>query len=259
MNSKVYFVFIIYKLGIKELRLINLLSKNVILVDNSGLKDNPYKKQGINVVSNGVNFGFGGGANVGIKLALERGADWVSVMNQDLGLSKKAFDNLTKTIISQKPGIVGPFAGELDKNRWTTILPAMKVNYISGACMAIHRNVIEKIGFFYDPYFMYYEDVDYCIRAQRAGFPLVRFETSGISHEDSPTLGKGSYLHQYYLARNHLLFVERQAPLSIKLYEYLRLPISMSECFMADKKGTFTGLSDYLLRKFGEKSYDHRG
>ena len=252
MNSKVYFVFIIYNLEVKKLTLIESLSSNIILIDNGDLGDS-YKKNGIKVINKGLNLGFGRGANVGIKLALERGAEWIAVMNQDLVITKNTLDKFITKIINKKAGIVGPFGGELDENRWTTILPSMKIDYISGACMAIHRDVIDKVGYFYDPYFMYYEDADYCMRAQRAGFPLIPIEVPGISHADCPTLGRGSYLHQYYLARNHLLFVERQAPLAIKLYEYLRLPMSVFETTRNEKKGTRDGINDYFLRRFGEK------
>ena len=95
--------------------------------------------------------------------------------------------------------------------------------------MAIHKRVIEKIGYFYEPYFMYYEDADLCVRAKNAGFPLKKLNGAGIEHSDRPVWGKGSRIHEYYLARNHLWFVWRLAPWNVKLYELIRLPKTLLE------------------------------
>lgn len=261
MRGTIWFVIVAYNSDKKVLRAFRhaLAGQQVIVVDNT-------KK----------NFGYGGAANKGIRKALKEGAEWAVVMNQDLTISRKGIETLIKALESSPRGIVGPFAGMLDHRRWTTILQenqnelhkatpcpstSLRVNsqgsglgeqeYISGSLMAIHRDVIEKIGYFYEPYFMYYEDVDYCIRAKRAGFPLIHTYNSDIRHHEHPSLGKGSFLHEYYLARNHLLFIERQAPVLVKLYEVLRLPKTIAQAI--DNKGKRTGLMDYFLRRFGEK------
>ena len=101
--------------------------------------------------------------------------------------------------------------------------------YISGSFMAIHRKVIAEIGYFYAPYFMYYEDVDLCVRAARCGFPLKKLNGAGIEHTERPVWSKGSRQHGYYLARNHVWFVWRLAPLRVKLYECIRLPKTLLE------------------------------
>ena len=205
-----------------------------------------------------MNLGYGGGANIGIEQALSLGADWVIIMNQDLKITRKGLKKFADELKRTNPALVGPFAGSLDEKRWTTMLSSKPVDYISGGCMAIHRDVIDKIGNFYEPYFMYYEDADYCIRAKKSGFPLIQSMTSDICHEDNPYQGKGSFLHECYLARNHLLFVERQALLSVKLYEWSRLPKSYSEFLESDNKGGLSGIKDYLLRRFGEKIYEYQ-
>lgn len=206
---------------------------NVIVVDNT--KNNR---------------GYGGGANVGMRQALKLGAKWMVVMNQDIEMSKESVRTLTDVLKKSQPAIVGPFAGGLDPKRWTTIVPATKMDYISGSVFAIHRDIIDRIGYFYEPYFLYYEEVDYCIRARRGGFPLRWLPISGITHEESVGLGKGSFLHNYYLARNHLLFVERCAPRQVKLHEFLRLPKTIVEYTL--KPGALLGLFHYFLRRFGK-------
>lgn len=198
------------------------------------------------------NFGYGGGANVGIRYATEHRAQWIIVLNQDVVMKKATVHALYKQLQTSPAGIAGTFVGSLDLKRWTTILPSRKVDYVSGSCIAIHKDVFEKIGYFYEPYFMYYEDADLCIRAKKAGFPLIHVTIPGISHTDTTSLGRGSFLHQYYLARNHLLFVERNAPLEVKIHEIVRLPKTIWEHWRKKEWGALTGIRDYFLRRFGQ-------
>lgn len=168
------------------------------------------------------NLGFGAGANVGMKRAFDAGATWAVICNQDISLTKIGIAKFVKALEHCAPGIVGPEAGELDPKRWTTILPNnKKVDYISGSLMAIHRDVWEATGGFYEPYFMYYEDVDLCIRAKKAKFALAQVKIVGFQHTPGG--------NNYFLARNHLLFVWRNAPVSVKLHEIIRLPKTLWE------------------------------
>lgn len=240
MQSTIRFIIVVYRPDKKVLKALTdaLAGQQVMVVDNT-------KK----------NLGYGGAANRGMKTAFDAGAQWVVVINQDIKLTKMGITHLCAIVQQCDAGIVGPWAGTLDSKRWTTILNNNETKfhgeheYISGTFMAIHRQVWEMLGGFYEPYFMYYEDVDYCIRARRGGFHLIYRPIDGIKHDDNLSLGKGSFLHEYYLARNHLLFVERQAPLSVKLYEYLRLPIAFGEAMY--NKGKRSGLTDFFFRKFG--------
>lgn len=177
------------------------------------------------------NLGFGGGANVGMKKAFDAGAAWAIVCNQDVTLTKQGVAKFVKALEHCATGIAGPEAGSLDPKRWTTVLAsrpgleARSVHYISGSFMAIHRDVWEATGGFYESYFMYYEDVDLCIRAKKANFALEQVKIVGFQHESHGSDAS----KEYYLARNHLLFVWRLAPLTVKLYEFFRLPKTLFE------------------------------
>ncbi len=237
MKQDIWFVIVTYKPDTAVLGRLgkSLAGTSIITIDNS-------KK----------NLGFGGGANGGIRKALDSGAQWVVILNQDIDLTKKDVEKFYRKLQSLPPCIAGPFVGRLDELRWTTILPSEKVDYISGSCIAIHRQVFETIGFFYEPYFMYYEDVDFCVPVKNAGFPLIHMSIAGISHNETTSLGRGSFLHQYYLARNHLLFMERNAPVSVKMHEIVRLPKTIWEHVKKKEWGALTGIRDYFLRRFGQ-------
>lgn len=61
-------------------------------------------------------------------------------------------------------------------------------DWVVGASMMIRRKVLETIGLLDDRYFMYYEEVDFCLRARRAGFPIRYVPESVIVH----LIGKSS-------------------------------------------------------------------
>lgn len=169
-----------------------------------------------------TNVGFGAAANRGMEEAFSAGATWTVVCNQDIQMMRKGAAQFCAAVRKSPPGIAGPQAGSLDPRRWTTVLPARgSVAYVSGSMMAIHRDVWETVGGFYEPYFMYYEDADLCVRAERAGFVLTCVPVEGFAHVP--------HANAWYLARNHLLFVWRLAPLTVKLYELLRLPKTLFE------------------------------
>ena len=199
MNKNVEFVFILYRPTRAQKR-----NTRGIVIDNT-LK----------------NIGYAAAANEGVRRAFKNGITWVVICNQDIVLTRKDKNILIRTLQNLLPGIAGPEAGSFDPRRWSTIVPPRgSIDYISGSCMAIHKNVYLTIGGFYEPYFMYYEDADYCVRAKKAGFPLSQINLPGFEHPRACS----SRIKKYYLFRNHLLFVLREAPWRVKLHEFLRLP-----------------------------------
>lgn len=238
MKNKVVFVIVTYRPHPRQLeQLLNVLAEySIIKIDNTKEK----------------NLGYAGGANAGIKLAMKQRAKWVVILNQDLIVSTAGIKRLIDRLQDLPVSIAGPLAGRLDAKRYTTIITSRKIDYLSGSCLAIHRAVVDKVGNFYEPYFMYYEDADYCLRARRAGFKLHHIDLPQLLHEESSSLGKGSMLHEYYLARNHLLFVERQAPPNVKLHEIIRLPKTVWEHYENRNRGALLGIKNYLLRRFGQ-------
>lgn len=236
--KSIYFVLVTYKPNKKALEALKktLADWPVVVVDNT---DN--------------NRGFSGGANAGIFEAMKAGAQWIVVMNDDMLLTQEAIQKFTDILKKSPAAIVGPFAGALDTVRWSTIYPSRTVDYISGSIMAIHRKVIEAVGYFYAPYFIYYEEVELCLRAKRAGFPLIHIPLAGVSHKESETMGRGSFLQEYYAARNHLLFVSRNAPISVQIHEIIRMPFTLYKYYQDGNVGALTGIKDFALRKFGKK------
>ena len=62
-------------------------------------------------------------------------------------------------------------------------------DWVSGASMIIRRQVIEDIGLMDEGYFLYFEEVDYCYRARRAGWQCWHVPSSSVLHLEGSSTG----------------------------------------------------------------------
>jgi GT2 family glycosyltransferase len=241
----------------------------------------------VQITKNAQNLGFTEGNNVGIRQVLENQADYVIILNNDTIVDKDFVNNLLCILESEnRIGIVGPkiyFAKgfEFHKNRYkdeekgkviwyagglidgNNIIchhrgvdevdhrqydRSEETDFVSGCCMAVKKEVFEKIGLFDKKYFMYLEDVDLCQRAKRAGWKITYEPKAVIWHKNAASSGKpGSKVHNYYLARNRLLFGMRYASVRTKL-------ALIKESFfllIRNLPGERKGIIDFYLRRFG--------
>lgn len=229
----------------------------------------------IKIIQNKTNLGFSGGNNIGIKYSISKGADMVFLLNPDTEifpntisclvrfLSKSVYSGIAGPRIYAKDGSMWSLGGKVDRKRYTAGLIGFGkrdekkwekpqiVDYVPGTAMLIKKEVIEKIGFMLEDYFLYYEDVDYCFLAKKYGFKSCYVPASEIVHDWSLIVGKLSAKKEYYMARNHLLFVERHAPLFVKIREVARLPKTIYYHYKNGNKAAVGGVVDYFLRHFG--------
>lgn len=271
MRQKVGFILVCYYTPLYRFkRLINAFGKRqVIVVDNTENESyrllNLYRKRSqkppknVMFLTGTENLGYAISVNIGLKKLISEGADWSVMVNDDVICAKEDIDRFIADLVRKPPGVVGIYPGFLDQKRYTTILNADKSqstdrrtpDYLSGSFWAIHKNVVYVTGYLHEPYFMYYEEVDYCLQAKQYGFPLQLIDARGITHQDAVSPDRSTYFHSYYLARNHLLFVERHAPMEVKLHELLRLPKTYSEHYAREEEGALVGIRDYIMRRFG--------
>jgi len=82
----------------------------------------------------------------------------------------------------------------------------MLVEAVSGGAMAISRKVIDKIGLLDEKYFMYFEDLDYCRRARKAGFKVWYLPSAQITHEHGASGKEISSLTQRWLVQSSKIY-----------------------------------------------------
>jgi hypothetical protein len=103
--------------------------------------------------------------------------------------------------------------GKLKKNgaRYDPKLPLQDVDFASGAAMMIKREVINNIGLLPDFYFLYCEEMDYCLRAKKSGFKVIITPNARIIHKTSSTLKKFPGIKNYYFHRSRFIFLRLHA------------------------------------------------
>jgi hypothetical protein len=197
---------------------------------------------GVELVRTGVNLGFSGGNNVGIRLALARGADWVLLLNNDAVMDAGLPDALARgssarpdagvlacKVYFAEPRDVLMYAGgrvnlrlgywgrqdgfgERDDGRFDAL---RDVDRATGAAMAVSRAAIEAAGLLDESLFAYAEDAEWCVRIRAAGFAVVFVPDAKAWHVGSAsTGGLMSPTSLYYDTRNMIAVAERHAPLS---------------------------------------------
>jgi len=207
----------------------------VILIDNGSKEPfgyardikNKFGELKIIPIFNKENLGFAGGNNQGIKIALERGSDYILLLNNDTTVESDFLKKLIEVGEKNKSyGIFGAviyysdepekiwFAGgkfNWPKTRGSHIFSKpndelKKVDYITGCCLLIKKKVVEQIGLLSEDYFLYYEDGDWCLRAQKVGYRCGLVSSAKIYHKQSRSTQEFSYPYIYYHSRNGLIF-----------------------------------------------------
>jgi GT2 family glycosyltransferase len=218
---------------LKSVQLSSYKNTKIIVVDNNskdGLQEKLNEFKDIYFFANSENSGYTGGNNIGMKLALQMGVDYVLILNPDTTIEKDCIENLVKAVEKTGAGVVGPkiyftgtktiwYAGgimdlanvigshrgvnEKDTGQYDM---QVETDYVTGAAMLIKIEVIKKIGLFDDNFFLYYEDADFCMRAKNKGFKIYYIPEAVVYHENAKSSGLGSPLQDYFITRNRMLY-----------------------------------------------------
>lgn len=218
--------------------------EEIVVVDNNSefrIENSELRElRKIEIIRNDKNLGYAGGMNRGIRYALLKKADYVLLLNKDVVFEEKILSKLVKFLkINKDAGIVSPaikfqrngkivydLGGKVNKifgrtshielssllkedRFWTRQNDINRVDYVSGCCMLIKKEVFEKIGLFDENFFLYYEDVDFCLRAKRENFNTYVLPSAFIYHKLSESVGKNSKIAIYNQIRSALLFGQK--------------------------------------------------
>jgi len=270
---------------ILSLKKMSYTNYRIILVDN-GSADGSGKRikekfSEIELLRSGENLGFSGGCNYGIRHSLKSGlAGYVLLLNNDTKVNENLLTALLA--VAQKDNRIG-IAGALefyysqpDRLRmagsrfiwWLgghvlirSITSEFKeVQYVSGCCMLIKKEVIEKIGLLDERFFAYYEDADFCLRARCAGFKVAAARDAKVWHKVTKVLGVKNPREYYIYTRNQPLFVLKNCP-KIFLVNYFAVyflkvfarliyfPMTLRRDIAV---AIFEGLADFFRGNFGK-------
>ncbi len=179
------------------------------------------------------NVGYGVGNNVGIRRALADGAEFVVLLNNDIGIRPGILEAMRAKARSPGVGLVGAVIQEMGRQvygggrvswfrlRATLVadpVPPKTLHYIHGACLGIMRPCLERVGLLREDFFLYWEDTEYGLRARRAGFRCAVVEHPFVLHAGSASLGDQALQKTYYLVRNALYGIDLHGALPARLW-----------------------------------------
>lgn len=221
-------------------------SLRVVCVDNGSHDGSPEAVRErfpqVELIEAGANLGYSGGNNLGIRRALEQGAGWVVLVNNDATVAPDAIDGFReaarvrpragilagKVYFADRPSTIW-FAGQRvrellgysgrprgygrsDGPRYERVV---ETDRAVGALMAISRAAIDAVGLLDEDLFAYVEDVDWALRVRDAGFEVVFAPHARAWHGVSASTGgeRASTHTLYYGTRNTVVVLERRRPL----------------------------------------------
>lgn len=226
---------------LESLRLVAHPDLLPIVVDNGSRDDSAARIRqrfpGVTLVENGSNRGLAGGNNAGIRRALECGAGFVLLLNND-------------TVVD--PGLVAAFLAAADRHpqagvfgariyrhddprriwwarpRWDPVRVGFdnegsgelddgarfeqeaEIDYANGCALFFRREVVERIGLMDERFFVYFEDVDWCFSARAAGFGIRYVPQARLWHKVARTnAGERSPIVVYFETRNQFLWSKK--------------------------------------------------
>jgi hypothetical protein len=206
---------------------------SVVVVDNAS-KENAVPVLQLefpwaDVVRSEVNGGWAGGNNLGVKHALARGAEWVILLNNDTTVPPRFVSRLVEAATAHPDfGVLGPvilFMDEPDKVQTTGVVfnrpdrdgffqpidvphdaekpvAVVECDIVNGCCLMVRRDVVEKIGFVDEQFFLIHEESDWCLRAQTVTKCGIVTDAL-VWHKGSSSFAReGKRLQRYYDTRN---------------------------------------------------------
>ncbi|GAA5514076.1 hypothetical protein Dcar01_02827 [Deinococcus carri] len=230
---------------------------DIIVVDNNStnnsIKEIREHFPRVNIIESDINGGFSYGCNLGIKYALIHNYSFVWLLNNDTlvlpdTLSKMvsyANDTGAKIVGCTVRDIAFPYnlqllgGGFVNFFNGTTQLnlkeDAAGMTFISGASMLVRSEIFSDIGLFDEGYTMYWEDVEFCVRAKRHGHSLGAAFDALVLHKEGGSVGRRSLLKARYITLSTRRFFRQTTKLWLLPVMYQQLGRSI----MSIKRGEY--------------------
>lgn len=190
------------------------------------------------LIENPRNEGYAGGNNPGIRRALDRGADAVLVLNNDVIVRPGCVARLAGqleddpriaiaaplSLRQDDPGLVDFYRADIDLKNMAVVAEGRDrpwhggdvvrdTDYATGSAMLLRADWLARAGAFDERYFLVWEDVDLSLRARADGQRCVVVPEAQVLHGRSVSFGgEGSPLYQYFYVRNSFLIAATHLP-----------------------------------------------
>lgn len=244
------------------------------------------------------NQGFCGGNNRAIEQAIEDKFDGILLLNNDTVLDKECLQAFVETSLQYPQAVLGGFVyddpekkrlqhfgGNWDREKGKLINQPIdlmreedwqevsRLDFVKGCSLFAPTSIFQKVGLLEERFFLYYEEIDWCFRAKREGFPSLVCKGAKLWHKEGSSFSSPKVAQSYYQSRNRLLFLKRNLPskeyrrwLIRKFFPSLLNQIgkfflkSLQKVFPSPEnalkaqalKASLAGVKDYYFSRFGK-------
>ena len=182
----------------------------------------------------------------GIKYAEQAGYEYICILNNDtiidvdfIETCKNELKNsaqvafVSPALVEYKDNnLIQSTGGDIFINKGIVTLknhgarrielpPKIESDYIGGACIMFRTSILKNIGYIPENYFLFFEETEWCYKAQKMGYKNICLTDSYIYHKGSVSIKSVSGLQEYLMARNRVVFVRRNIDSRIKYYCFL--------------------------------------
>jgi GT2 family glycosyltransferase len=206
--------------------------RHTVVVDNGSSDGSPTQVKAaypdITLIENGRNLGYTGGNNVGMHFALAQGADYVWLLNNDTVVEPDSLGRLVACAErTERLGMISPLVYDYYRRErlqfWGVLADIPRQNVVDapdplsgqpvaenpllwGTALFVRSSMVRRIGYLDDRYFAYHEDLDFSLRAIKAGYRTMVETTAVVYHKWAVSLGTDSPIRRHLLTRNWYLF-----------------------------------------------------
>ena len=206
---------------------------DVVVIDNESGDDLLMRTRAAfprtSVLPQAQNLGFARAVNIGARYAIEHGATAVLLLNNDAVLLPRAMHSFAeelardpnlgvltaKVFLTQEPDRLWAVGGHFTGRRVENIGSGEKdvgtydyarLDFVYGCAMLIRADVFRRLGGLDERFFLYYEDIDFCLRAGDAGWEVRMAPDAHALHEGSKSTCREPSVKVYHHARSRMLF-----------------------------------------------------
>lgn len=247
----------------------------------------------VHILSLNQNYGFSKANNEGISWALKQDIEYFLLLNNDTEIEPDTIEQMYKLHLQTK-GMIVPKVLYADRREiiWCAggeFTPIVKkavqrglnqqdkgqfaenveCQFANGCALFLSKDIVDKIGYLDERFFLYYEDTEYSMRAAEAGISIWYCADAVVYHKvNGSTKGNEKPANAYYISRNWLLCNSchmghkkvNVCYVTFLLYFLLNRMAWMVIWFVQGKKkmcvAQMQGIRDYRKRKWGKYEWN---
>ncbi|MCP5004007.1 MAG: glycosyltransferase family 2 protein [Planctomycetes bacterium] len=248
----------------------------VIVIDNHSTDDSVKiirnKYPDIILLEFSKNLGYGKANNIAIRYAMKNKADYIWLLNNDIVVEENSLEQLvysyenisgiglmgTKILNYYDKNVIDYVGGNFNKTNGSTSHVGRNkhdlgqydnqeivTDFITGCSVFSSSDFLNRLGPIPEEYFLYYEDVDWSLRASKMGYIQYVNTKATVLHKCSSTSKRIKGIATFYITRNRLFLLEKYGYEKLSLFKKIIPDISKFLLFI--KHYNFRGCFNILL------------